>query len=187
MEEGRTAGQPGDQDEYVFLLVTPAHASFAVPAWRAASASDVLIICDSVPEKQLLEMISFQIQMLKPDNVPKAPYNADPAPQTTEPPAPSTPLKGKQPAKGGSKATSVSNTTISPSPDTKRPAKVPSPPQPWPQLTSRVSPYSPALPSGVLIETVKAGMSAEAAPGIGGGGGGGGGGKGKRKIVRVRG
>nr|VWO97298.1 E3 ubiquitin protein ligase (EC [Ganoderma boninense] len=136
-------------------------------------------------KKQLLEMISFQIQVLKPDNVPKAPYDSDPTPQTTEPPAPSTPLKGKQPAKGGSKATSVSNTTISPSPDTKRPAKVPSPPQPWPQLTSRVSPYSPALPSGVLIETVKAGMNAEAAPGIGGGGGGGG--KGKRKVVRVRG
>ncbi len=137
------------------------------------------------PEKQLLEMVSFQIQMLKPDNVPKAPYDSDPTPQTTEPPAPSTPLKGKQPAKGGSKATSVSNTTISPSPGTKRLAKVPSPPQPWPQLTSRVSPYSPALPSGVLIDTVKAGMTAEAAPG--GGGGGGGGGKGKRKVVRVRG
>ncbi|KAM5541741.1 hypothetical protein V8D89_004470 [Ganoderma adspersum] len=135
-------------------------------------------------KKQLLEMISFQIQTLKPDNVPKAPYNADPTPQTTEPPALSTPLKGKQPAKGGSKATSVSNTTISPSPDTKRPAKVPSPPQPWPQLTSRISPYSPVLPSGVLIETVKAGMTAEVAPGVGGGGGGG---KGKRKVVRVRG
>ncbi len=133
-------------------------------------------------EKQLLEMISVQIQMLKPDSVPKPPYDTDQSPQTTESPAPATPVKGKQPAKGGSKATSVSNTTISP-PETKRRLKVPTPPQPWPALTSRVSPYSPALPSGVLIETVKAGMSAqEAAPGIGGGGG-----KGKRKVVRVRG
>ncbi len=133
-------------------------------------------------EKQLLEMISIQIQMLKPDNVPKPPYDVDPTPQATEAPAPPTPVKGKQPAKAGSKATSVSNTTISP-PETKRRPKVPSPPQPWPALTSRLSPYSPALPSGVLIEAVKAGMSAqEAAPGIPGGGG-----KGKRKVVRVRG
>ncbi|RPD56903.1 signal recognition particle, SRP19 subunit [Lentinus tigrinus ALCF2SS1-7] len=135
-------------------------------------------------KKQLLEMISIQIQMLKPDSVPKPPYDTDSSTQAAaaETPAPSTPVKGKQPAKGGSKATSVSNTTISP-PESKRRPKVPSPPQPWPPLTNRVSPYSPALPSGVLIETVKAGMSAqEAAPGIGGGGG-----KGKRKVVRVRG
>ena len=134
-------------------------------------------------EKQLLEMISFQIQMLKPDSVPKPPYSTDTATHTETTPAPATPVKGKQPAKGGSKSTSVSNTTISLSPGTKRRQKVPSPPQPWPQLTSRVSPYSPALPSGVLIEAVKAGMSAqESAPAIGGGGG-----KGKRKVVRVRG
>ena len=122
--------------------------------------------------------------MLKPDSVPKPPYDSESTLQVSEPPASATPVKGKQPAKGGSKA-SVANTTISPSPGTKLPAKVPSPPQPWPPLTSRVSPYSPALPSGVLIETVKAGMSAEAVPGVGGGGGGGG--KGKRKVVRVRG
>ncbi|KAJ3013264.1 hypothetical protein NUW54_g1641 [Trametes sanguinea] len=79
---------------------------------------------------------------------------------------------------------SVSNTVISPSPGTKHRPKVPMPPQPWPPLTSRVSPYSPALPSGVLIEAVKAGMSAqESVPGLPGGGGG----KGKRKVVRVRG
>ena len=134
-------------------------------------------------EKQLLEMISFQIQLLKPDNSPKPPYDTDATAQPEATPAPATPVKGKQPAKGGSKSTSVSNTTISPSPGTKRRQKVPSPPQPWPQLTSRVSPYSPALPSGVLIEAVKAGMSAqESAPPVGGGGGG----KGKRKVVRVR-
>ena len=130
-------------------------------------------------------MISFQIQLLKPDNVPKQPYDTDAAvaPEAA-PAAPATPVKGKQPAKGGGKSGSVSNTIISPSPGTKRRQKVPAPPQPWPQLTSRVSPYSPALPSGVLIEAVKAGMSAqEAAPPVGGAGGG----KGKRKVVRVRG
>ncbi|KAI0747105.1 signal recognition particle SRP19 subunit [Daedaleopsis nitida] len=135
-------------------------------------------------KKQLLEMISIQIQLLKPDGVPKPPYDADqPAPAAAEAAAPPMPVKGKQPAKGGSKATSVSNTTISPPETKQRAQKVPAPPQPWPALTSRVSPYSPALPSGVLIETVKAGMSAqEANPPVGGGGG-----KGKRKVVRVRG
>ncbi|KAL1941901.1 hypothetical protein VTO73DRAFT_6901 [Trametes versicolor] len=139
-------------------------------------------------KKQLLEMIAMQIQMLKPDNVPKPPYNTDPPVQAAETPAPapSTPSKGKQPAKSSSKLTSgtgsVSNTTISPSPGTTRRPKVPTPPQPLPTLTSRVSPYSPALPSGVLIDAVKAGMSAqEATPGLPAGAG-----KGKRKVVRVR-
>ncbi|KAI0634775.1 signal recognition particle SRP19 subunit [Trametes polyzona] len=136
-------------------------------------------------KKQLLEMIALQIQMLKPDNVPKPPYNTDPPEQAVEAPAPPTPSKGKQPAKASTKLTSgagsVSNTTISPSPGTKRRPKVPAPPQPWPPLTSRVSPYSPALPSGVLIDAVKAGMNAEAVPGLPAGGG-----KGKRKVVRVR-
>ncbi|CDO71183.1 hypothetical protein BN946_scf184845.g53 [Trametes cinnabarina] len=137
-------------------------------------------------KKQLLEMIALQIQMLKPDNVPKPPYNVDPPVQETETPAPPTPSKGKQPAKPSTKLTSgtgsVSNTIISPSPGAKQRPRIPMPPQPWPPLTSRVSPYSPALPSGVLIEAVKAGMSAEAVPGLPGGGGG----KGKRKVVRVR-
>ncbi|KAH9941089.1 signal recognition particle SRP19 subunit [Epithele typhae] len=136
-------------------------------------------------KKQLLEMISVQIQMLKPDTIPKPPYGTDLVPQAEEPPAPATPVKGKQPAPA-KKSASVSNTTISPSPaGLKRRQKVPSPPQPWPQLTSRVSPYSPALPSGVLIDTVKAGMTAqEAAPAAGGAAAGG---KGKRKVIRVRG
>lgn len=53
---------------------------------------------------------------------------------------------------------------------------------PHPPLANRVSPYSPALVSGVLVETVKAGMNAPD-PGMGAMGGG----KGKRKVVRVRG
>ena len=107
---------------------------------------------------------------------------------TLEPAAPSTPSKGKHPASGKpSKTTGGTNVSIStskpPSQSKKGRPKPPSPPQPHPPLTSRVSPYSPAIPSGVLIETLKAGMNAqEGAPAIGGGGG-----KGKRKVVRVRG
>ena len=56
-----------------------------------------------------------------------------------------------------------------------------------------MSPYSPAISTGVLIETVKAGMAGAAAEGSMGGAGAGpggaaaGAGKGKRKVVRVRG
>ena len=70
--------------------------------------------------------------------------------------------------------------------------RLPLPPTPHPPPASRISPLSPALVSGVLIETVKAGMNATegaggpagpgAVPGAGGAGG-----KGKRKVVRVRG
>ena len=79
----------------------------------------------------------------------------------------------------------------------KKPAAPPSkpsasrvlPPEPLPPIAARLSAYSPALPTGVLIETVKAGMNAEAgaaaapggAPQIPAGG------KGKRKIIRARG
>ncbi|OBZ78202.1 hypothetical protein A0H81_02578 [Grifola frondosa] len=134
-------------------------------------------------KKQLLEMISFQIQLLKPDYVPKPPYTSEPSPAAPVP----TSAKGKHPAaKAGSKATpasaALSSMAVPPSAGKGHQSKPPSPPTPYPPLTSRISPYSPALPSGVLIETVKAGMNAqEAAPGIGGGGGGG---KGKRKVVR---
>jgi len=79
---------------------------------------------------------------------------------------------------------------------TSRPAyrPLPTPPTPLPPLGTRVSPYSPAISTGVLIETVKAGMAGAAAEGMGGPGPGPGGaaaggigGKGKRKVVRVRG
>ncbi|KAI0938525.1 hypothetical protein AcW1_001762 [Taiwanofungus camphoratus] len=145
-------------------------------------------------KKQLLEIIARQIQMLKPDNVPKPPYNtaqttSEPVPADTQNPAATAVTKGKEPAAAkGVKSTptsaSVTISTAAPSPAKNHRSKPPTPPMPFPPLTSRISPYSPALPSGVLIETVKAGMNAqEAAPGISGGGGG----KGKRKVVRVRG
>ncbi|KAI0070996.1 signal recognition particle, SRP19 subunit [Panus rudis PR-1116 ss-1] len=141
-------------------------------------------------KKQLLEIISMQIQMLKPDNIPKPPYNLAPADGEAAPaPTPAASkaaAKGKQPAsKTAGKGPSSGNAIISSTPaPTKRSGRtLPSPPAPQPPLSSRVSPYSPALVSGVLIETVKAGMSAQegaAGPGMGGG-------KGKRKVVRVRG
>ncbi|KAJ3487776.1 hypothetical protein NLI96_g3321 [Meripilus lineatus] len=141
-------------------------------------------------KKQLLEMISMQIQILKPDNIPKPPYNFS-ATATPEPtPAVSkAAAKGKQPAsKTAGKGTSTTTQTTIPSAPAKltnsgRP--IPNPPSPHPPLSNRVSPYSPALVSGVLIETVKAGMSAQEAGGMGGPGGGMGG-KGKRKVIRVR-
>ncbi|EPS97409.1 signal recognition particle SRP19 subunit [Fomitopsis schrenkii] len=137
-------------------------------------------------KKQLLERIAYQIQLVKPDNAPIAPYNTT-AQSTPESAAPATPSKGKHPASAKTPkttgATNVSISTSKPPLQSKGRPKPPSPPQPHPPLTSRVSPYSPAIPSGVLIETLKAGMSAqEGAPAIGGGGG-----KGKRKVVRVRG
>ena len=61
---------------------------------------------------------------------------------------------------------------------------LPSPPEPSPALKSRVSAHSPALPSGVLIDTIRAGMNATEGQGAAGGIPSG---KGKRKVVRVRG
>ncbi|KAH9943552.1 signal recognition particle SRP19 subunit [Amylocystis lapponica] len=144
-------------------------------------------------KKQLLEMVAFQIQMLKPDSVPKPPYAAAStvaASDATQKPAAAASTKGKQPAAPSktSKAApaSASMPTAAPAMAKSNRSLFPTPPSPYPPLTSRVSPYSPALPSGVLIETVKAGMNAqEVAPGLGAGTGGGG--KGKRKVVRVRG
>ncbi|KAH0834834.1 signal recognition particle SRP19 subunit [Lanmaoa asiatica] len=86
--------------------------------------------------------------------------------------------KGKQPAKlkGGGNVPPLLP---------QKASRLPGPPQPEPALASRVSPYSPALATGVLVETVKAGLNSQdqgpAGPGIGGVQ------KGKRKVVRVRG
>ena len=68
--------------------------------------------------------------------------------------------------------------------------RVPVPPEPLPPLSSRVSQYSPAVSTGVLIETVKSGMNATENPIPGAGStpsASGGMQKGKRKVVRVRG
>jgi len=140
-----------------------------------------------VTEKQLLEAISFQIQRLKPDNIPKPPYNTTPAYTNATPASTSKAAKAK-----------VKTSTPASAPKTKTQGRrrLPIPPTPHPSLANRLSSYSPAVPSGVLIEAVKAGMNATEAgaggatgPGAGPGGGlgGAGVGKGKRKVVRVRG
>ncbi|KAH7910691.1 signal recognition particle, SRP19 subunit, partial [Hygrophoropsis aurantiaca] len=138
--------------------------------------------------KQLLEMISFQIQRIKPDNVPRPPFTVTPPPAAISPsPASKSALsnaaKGKQPA---SKTNTKSTPPGSHSQTLQAQARLPVPPQPQPSPSSRLSPYSPALPTGVLIETVKAGMNAQE-PGAGSAAASAGAQKGKRKVVRVRG
>ncbi|KAF8886491.1 signal recognition particle, SRP19 subunit [Infundibulicybe gibba] len=140
-------------------------------------------------KKQLLETICFQIHHLKPENVPKPPYvTSSPvvAPSAKPASGPTSSNKGKQPAATKSKSPAA--------PQSKQAGgrQLPIPPEPHPSLASRVSPYSPAISAGILIETVKAGMSATennpalgAAPGTPGAPGGVQ--KGKRKVVRVRG
>jgi signal recognition particle subunit SRP19 len=154
-------------------------------------------------------MISFQIQHLKPENIPKAPYNLSTAPNdittaATEPPSSAAPApsssKGKQPLTSKAAAAPVPQTPTSKSSSRQKaqgteqseqkPAHrpLPAPPTPYPPLGNRISQYSPALSTGLLIDTVKAGMNAAAEgplpgmPGLPAGNS-----KGKRKVVRVRG
>ena len=127
-------------------------------------------------EKQLLEILSAYIQQQKPDNAPKPPYTLTPLKPVAAPTPGKSSGKGKQPA-------SKSSQTAVNKPSGRR---LPVPPDPHPSLASRVSAYSPALPTGVLIETVKAGMNAQETAGSGAGTGAAGAQKGKRKVVRVR-
>ncbi|OAX40616.1 signal recognition particle, SRP19 subunit [Rhizopogon vinicolor AM-OR11-026] len=132
-------------------------------------------------KKQLLEMISFQIQRIKSDNIPRPPYTMTPPPISTAPSEPKLPAstKGKQPAK----AKLGAGVAVQQPKHSQQ--RLPTPPQPPPALANRLSPYSPAVPTGMLIETVKAGMNQE--PGAGPVPGLPGNMKGKRKVVRVRG
>ena len=137
-------------------------------------------------EKQLLEAIAFYIQSVKPELIPKPPF--DTARTTTEAEQ-ATPSKqplttktksGSGTKKGGGGKKDKAQTT---QPHLRR--ALPSPPEPIPPFASRVSAYSPASTTGMFIDTLRAGMSAAAAenaaapPGMSG--------KGKRKVVRVRG
>ncbi|KII91237.1 hypothetical protein PLICRDRAFT_105853 [Plicaturopsis crispa FD-325 SS-3] len=142
-------------------------------------------------KKELLEMISLVIQRTKPDLIPKAPYH-------TASPKPSTPTTTITTPKSKPKHPPPPSKTQSKPPhaqeDRNQNRRLPIPPDPHPPLASRVSAYSPALPSGILVETVKAGMNVNANDGgagaggaAGGAGGAGAGQKGKRKVVRVRG
>ncbi|KAG6866942.1 hypothetical protein C0991_003858 [Blastosporella zonata] len=137
-------------------------------------------------KKQLLELICLQIQQMKPENIPKPPYNTTLSNVTAAitPKSTSASSKGKQPAQTKSKSPAA--------PQSKQIGgrRLPIPPEPLPPLSSRVSQYSPAISAGVLIETVKAGMNATEPPITGAGpppGTPSGAQKGKRKVVRVRG
>jgi len=129
-------------------------------------------------EKQLLETVSSQIQRAKVDNVPREPYIYP----TPTPPPTAKPPKSK--AGAGKSTAGVQASQSKPKPKLSTGRQLPSPPEPQPALKSRVSPYSPGVPSGVLIDTVRAGMNATEGQGNVGGMPGG---KGKRKVVRVRG
>ena len=134
-------------------------------------------------------MICFQLQHLKPENVPKPPYNTTstnvPGPDSAKPNNnnSTTSNKGKQPAAMKSKSPAA------PQHQQRGGRRLPIPPEPHPPLGSRLSTYSPAISTGVLIETVKAGMNAAensaaaAGPGVPPAGAA----KGKRKVVRMRG
>lgn len=131
-------------------------------------------------------MIAAHIQQVKPELIPSPPFTT----VTNEPPT--TVLSKSQPAASKSKASgakSKSNAKASSSSatgPTPRQVRLPQPPVSLSGPASRLSPYSPAVPTGMLLETIKAGMTANAeagAPAAGAAGGG----KGKRKVIRVKG
>jgi len=138
-------------------------------------------------------MICFQLQHIKPENVPKAPYNTTNTNGTGPDSASAKPNSNNNSAtsnKGKQPAAMKSKSPAAPQHQQRGGRRLPVPPEPHPPLGSRVSPYSPAISTGVLIETVKAGMNAVENSAIGGPPGGppaGGAAKGKRKVVRVRG
>jgi signal recognition particle subunit SRP19 len=133
-------------------------------------------------EKLLLERVAYQIQHSKPELIPKAPYTF---PEPKLPPTSQLKLvpsgKGKQSQQKSKQTATLPTTSKKSNPG----CRLPVPPEPQPALNNRLSTYSPVIAAGILIDTIKAGMSATE----GGGAGGPGpnlGGKGKRKVVRVR-
>lgn len=162
----------------------------------------MLTLIFSCAEKQLLETICFQIQMLKPENVPKPPYTLA-APKESSPPVaksagggsgsgsaasnPTSSTKGKQTSNTSSLTKSKPSNIPIQENIQKGGRRLPIPPEPHPPLTNRVSAYSPAISTGILVEAVKAGMNNPDAGLLPGGGGAGNVPKGKRKVLRVRG
>ena len=145
-------------------------------------------------EKRLLEAISFYIQTVKPELIPREPYAyTSPSAPPKSKAAPTgkqkqitAKSKGKEKGKAPAAASApVATAGIISSVEASARGGLPQPPEPLPPLASRLSAFSPSLPSGVLVDAIKAGMNAAAAenaalpPGMGG--------KGKRKVVRVRG
>nr|GAT54825.1 predicted protein [Mycena chlorophos] len=115
-------------------------------------------------KKLLLQKIAERIQIEKPQFKPVPPFKteASAAPETPAPASTTAKGKGKQQDKPAKQYTPRQ--------------KLPSPPQPHPSISARISPYSPALVTGMLVDTIKAGQ--QPAGGMQ---------KGKRKVVRVRG
>ena len=151
------------------------------------------MLIEFFPEKQLLEMICFQIQHQKPENIPKPPYNLASPSDTASPPSNKSAISSGVPAstKGKQPATTKTKSPTAPLAKQVGGRRLPIPPEPHPPLASRVSPYSPVISTGVLVETVKAGMNATEGPAPGSVPGAPGAPaamqKGKRKVVRVRG
>lgn len=154
-------------------------------------------------KKQLLETICFQIQALKPENIPKPPYNLA-TPKESSPPVLKSAIssgsgasgsppdsagsgKGKQPANILNPNKSIKSLAIQVPTSQKGGRRLPVPPEPFPPFSSRVSAYSPAISTGILVDAVKAGMNNPDPGSLPGAGTGGNIGKGKRKFVRVRG
>lgn len=184
MEKGWGACQPRYQEQYGLSLLSP--------HLRSSST-----------EKQLLETICFQIQLLKPENIPKPPYNLATPKESSppvlksaissglatseSPPDPAGSGKGKQPANILNANKPIKPLAVqAPTSHNKGARRRPVPPEPLPPFSSRVSAYSPAISTGILVDAVKAGMN-NPDPGILPGTGTGGNSKGKRKFVRVRG
>jgi signal recognition particle subunit SRP19 len=143
--------------------------------------------------------------------VPREPYNYIPPSYSVTVPAitakdKKAQIKGKQPA---SNTTSVPKPTVlAPTTNSNKPnGRTPQPPLPEPTLNQRLPPFSPLVETGMLLDTIKAGLKADEAaaaqqqaqgqlpgtpgaggPGGAGGAGGAGGGKGKgvKKVIRVR-
>ncbi|KZS97207.1 signal recognition particle, SRP19 subunit, partial [Sistotremastrum niveocremeum HHB9708] len=150
-------------------------------------------------KKELIEKIAAAIQAAKPELKPpplsSTLHKPPPHPTLTTSNTPvttTTTASKKKPVP--TKSTSTSKT------EKKERERKPKnahliPPEPHPPISSRLSAYSPAIETGMLVEAVKAGMNALAGPGAGGGPGGegaggmggAGGAKGKRKVLRVRG
>ncbi|CAE6461856.1 unnamed protein product [Rhizoctonia solani] len=129
-------------------------------------------------KKRLLEAISLQIQIHKPDQVP----------------TPETSVPIKAPPKP-TQATAKSS-KYTPGPTQRKSFKPPQAPQPWPKLQDRVSPYSPMIDGAIYVDAVSSALAAEkkaentgaiAGQGQVQGQAGAAAGKGKKKVIRVRG
>ncbi|KZV76872.1 signal recognition particle, SRP19 subunit [Peniophora sp. CONT] len=133
-------------------------------------------------KKHLLEALGEQMQRTKSENVPREPYIYPPAPVH---PTPARKHKAIA-AKGKSAAHKPGHAVDKGAHEVKRTYRpLPVPPEPQPSLSARFPVNSPLIPSGALLDAVKAGITAQQeqaqqAQAAGAG-------KQKRKVVRMRG